>query len=213
MILLASWAGPAIGEDVNSTVPLSRLFSKYADFLAMPADKRVDLVPRYKLLSKLANPSDVVLAFVFKGKQQHIAVDADGFLDFSPSKAMLEANPIVSVNQLKGTMGISLSIGFKIGEAKKFDMAVLHGRVHRAFKAAKSLGGIMAVFAPSHTGLRLKFNSSCSAPSAFFSAEGKDEPLLFDKDGFVLVPFKKQKKMRKGGDLKLSCPVSQAELA
>ena len=209
---LALWPVTAAqGEDLSS-VPLSRLYHKYSEFMDMSAEDQRLIFPRYQLFSKYADPGAVKLFFTFEGEKRAIEVDKDGYLLFYPSKAMLTADPVVYVDQPKGTMRLNLSIGFKMGDALEFDSRLLHERVHKGFKLAKSLGGFMAMFAPSHSNLQLRFGPTCEAPKASFEHEGKRTSLMHGDPVHVVVPFKKNKKMRKGGKLLLSCPVATAEL-
>ena len=210
VVLLILWSGVATSDDTLSSIPLSKLYSKYSKFLTMPAEDRQRLVPRYKLQSKHADPADVKLSFEFRNAQYHIPVDKDGSLAFFPTEEMLETNPVVFVDQPKGSMGINLMIGFKMEEGLEFDMRQLHDRVHKAFKTMKSLGGALSFFAPSHSDLHLVFDPACQAPTASFEHKGIQKNLMEEGALKALVPFNKDKKLRKGGTLILSCPVVRA---
>lgn len=206
------FAPRALAENGFASLPLSHLYNKYDKFLELPEEASRYLSPRYKLRSKLVEPGTVKLSFVFENETHLVEVDKDGYLMSYPSKAMLAADPTVYTDQPKGSMALTLTIGFKMEEALEYDARLLHERVHNAFKAAKSLGGFMAVFAPSHKNIKLAFSTSCHMPRATYEVDGTAIDLMHSAEGYATIPFEKDKKMRKKGKLKFSCQPTFAEL-
>ena len=211
-LLTALYTPAGVAAAELSSLPLSRLYSKYSKFLDLPEEAKRYLFPRYKLHSKLTDPGTVKLFFTFENEKHEVEVDSDGYLQSYPSKAMLAADPTVYTDQPKDSMGLNLTIGFKMGEAREFDARLLHERVHKAFKAAKSMAGFLAVFAPSHRNIMLEFNSSCDNPTATYEGGGVDVNLMHGEERYATIPFKKEKQMRRQGTVKLSCLVAYAEL-
>ena len=211
-ILSVLFAPQAIAAEGFASLPLSRLYSKYSKYLDLPEEVRRDLFPRYKLRSKATDQGSVRLYFTFNNEKHQVEVDKDGYLLSYPSKAMLAADPTVYTDQPKGSMALDLTIGFNMGEALEYDARLLHERIHKAFKAAKSMAGFLAVFAPSHSNLRLGFDQACQKPEATYEGGAVTVDLMHGAESIATVPFKKEKQVRKKGKLKLSCRPVFAEL-
>lgn len=217
VVLLGSQVFPPASQAESNEngidAPLSKLFVKYSDYLAFDEEKRSGFYPRYKLTAKEAASQDVVITFEYKGKEQRIDIDEEGYLLFSPTKQMLEDDPLVHIDQPQGTLRLNLQLGVRLDPALSYETPELHEHVHKAFKAAKSLGGFMAVFAPSHSNIKVGFDPACENPEATYEYDGRETNLAQPTKNQAIIPFKKDKKMRKRGTLKFSCVPVIAELS
>lgn len=199
--LLASGAMAADTE--NAQIPLSNLFSKYGDYLDFAAGEKPAFAPNYRVYSKNGPVDDLSFSFSHAGETIRFAADAQGLIDYRPGQDLLAADPVVTVNQPKGTMKLDLTIEFLEPGRPSYDMRALHERAHAAWDQVKDIGGFGSLFAPSHTSLTATFDDTC--PTVIWSVMvGTKQLAGGTTDGDVEIEFKK-KKLRNADTLTFSC--------
>lgn len=203
-LLAAVLSAAAIGSDdkaEHGSAPLNVMFSKYEDYLEIAADGAPGFSPLYQVVSDGKGMDGVVFTFSHGGEDFSVTSGKNGFIDFRPTAALLDANPMVTVNQPKGTMGMSLRVQLDVPLQTDYDIKILFQQTQAAWKKVKKLGGFMSFLAPKYTNLLIEFEDSCSERSWTVYEDGKASRETGD---VVLVPFKK-KKARKAERLTLSC--------
>ena len=189
------------GKAAYGSAPLDVMFSKYGDYLDLAEKGTPGFRPLYRALSKQKNPGPIIFEFEFEGKTYREEADWEGFIDFRPTRAMLEANPTVTVNQPKGTMAMNVSVGLDVELKQEYDLQLLLKQTQAAWKKAKKLGGFLSFLAPKHTNLLVIYEDSCEM--AEWTVTGPDDPIT-ESGRETRIPFK-NKKARKAERLTTSC--------
>jgi hypothetical protein len=210
LFMLASTGAFAADEGVTTkndavqdyaSAPLNMLFPKYEDFQEIAKKGPMGFRPLYRALSKRDEPGVISFSFEHEGKTYDLDADWEGFIDFRPTPDMLKTNPVVTVNQPKGTMAMNLSIGLDVPLQKTYQLKELHEQTHAAWKKVKKLGGMMSFLAPSHTDLLVVFEDDCEYANWTVRGAGPDA------DGAgkeARIPFT-DKKARKAETISFSC--------
>ncbi len=195
-------AADADGDDVSS-IPLAKLFEGYDKYLEKSAKEELALMPVYTLSSKLVEPSEIELSFHYQDQDYTFAPETDGRLRFRPTADMLEANPVVFSNQPKDSLALTLSIDVAIVSRTKYKIDDLHDRVHQAWGEAKSFRGVLSVFAPNHSGLKIAFPESCT-DRQWSVLKGSKVVVSGENEAAFVLDFG-EKKIRKADHVMLSC--------
>lgn len=204
VLLVAALSVAAIGSDGKTeqgSAPLNVMFSKYEDYLEIAADGPPGFSPIYQVVSDGKGMEGVVFTFSHGGEDFRVMSGQQGYIDFRPTQGLLQANPMVTVNQPKGTMGMSLRVQLDVPLEKEYDIQALFKQTQVAWKKVKKLGGFMSFLAPKYTNLLIEFEDSCTERNWTVYEDGK---ATHETGDVVLVPFKK-KKARKAERLTLSC--------
>ena len=189
--------------DTGSTIPLSKLFRGYSDYLELSTHEIPALVPVYTLTSETAPAEALELGFEYEGEVINFAPEQDGKLRYRPTAAMLAADPMVHSNQPKGSLALSLTLDVVLVGKTRYDIGDLHKQVHVAWGQAKDFGGLMAVFSPKHVSLIVHFPDSCT-DKRWSVTKGKELVVEGAGQAGFELDFG-DKKVRKADLLVLSC--------
>jgi hypothetical protein len=204
VFLMALLALPAFADaDAPATIPLRDLFSGYDEFLEKSSERMMIISPVYTLAAKLAKAEDVELSFSHEGRTVTFRPEPDGRLRYRPSAQMLKANPEVETNQPRGTLSVTMVIDVVMVARNRYPIDELHDRVHKAWGQAKSFRGVLSVFAPSHSGLRLHFPASCTETK--WMVTKRSNVVVSGAGAYEVTLDFSEKVIRKADQLLLSC--------
>lgn len=188
--------------ETENKAPLAAIFGQYSKYLALSEKDKAVLGTEIRILSKTVKPADIFLSFEFQNKTYEIRPDKNSRITFRPTQAMLDENPLVSVNQPKGTLGLSLNGTVKLPQVKSLPIEESHTTIHQAWKIAKSFAGAFSFLAPKYAKISVEFDTSCQSQT--WSVQDEGNKVIAKGTAEDLINFK-SKKIRRAKTIEFGC--------